>query len=296
MATNTNYYVPAQSKLPIIASVTLLLLFFGFGNMLNALKDESSVSLPIILMILLGFSLLLVVVFFWFRVVIWESRNNMHSPLMDKSYRWGMGWFIYTEVMFFTTFFATLFYVRYLAVPWLSSEGNKTMNILLWPDFIGTWPLFETPDPTRFPGPDNIINPFHLPLLNTILLISSSFTLTWAHHALRAAKRQPLTYWLMATIGLGILFLYFQAIEYIDAYKELGLTFDSGIYGNTFFILTGFHGAHVTLGTIMLLTMLGRVLSGHFSAQNHFAFEATAWYWHFVDVVWIGLFLFVYIL
>ncbi len=295
MTTNTNYYVPPQSKLPIIASLTLLLTFFAFGTMLNAMKAESSIAFSSILMTV-GTVLLMVVVFFWFRVVVWESRNKMHGSLMDKSYRWGMGWFIFTEVMFFATFFGTLFYARYLSVPWLSSEGYKNMNVLLWPNFIGSWPLFETPDQSKFQGPEGLINPFHLPLLNTIILVTSSFTLTWAHHALREGNRQVLKYWLMATIALGILFLYFQATEYVEAYKELGLTFASGIYGNTFYILTGFHGAHVTLGTIMLITMLARIMKGHFNAQNHFAFEATSWYWHFVDVVWIGLFLFVYIL
>ena len=157
-------------------------------------------------------------------------------------------------------------------------------------------PYLKPPTNLSFKDLKDLSILFIYPLLNTIILVTSSFTLTWAHHALREGNRQVLKYWLMATIALGILFLYFQASEYVEAYKELGLTFASGIYGNTFYILTGFHGAHVTLGTIMLITMLARIMKGHFNAQNHFAFEATSWYWHFVDVVWIGLFLFVYIL
>ena len=254
-----------------------------------------TLSWPLVL-IALGAVLMIVVVFYWFRIVVWESHHDMHSGLMDKSYRLSMFWFIYSEVMFFASFFGALFYVRYLGIPWLSSEGDKAMNIILWPDFIGSWPLFETPDPSRFPGPDDIINPLQVPLLNTILLVSSSFTLTWAHHALRENKRNALKYWMMGTIALGLLFLFFQVEEYIEAYSELNLTFSSGIYGNLFFLLTGFHGAHVTLGTIMLITMLVRIIRGHFTPTKHFAFEATAWYWHFVDVVWIGLFFFVYIL
>ena len=292
---SSNYYVPAQSKMPMVASFALLVMMFSFGHILNAKTYEYSNALPTVLMVVGALSLIAVVVY-WFRIVIWENRNDMHSGLMDKSYRWSMGWFIYTEVMFFATFFGALFYVRFLAVPWLSSEGDKAMNILLWPDFIATWPLFETPDNQNIPGPKAIIDPLKVPLLNTIILITSSFTLTWAHHALRTGKRIALRNWLAVTILLGILFLFFQVEEYIEAYTELDLKFDSGIYANTFFMLTGFHGLHVTLGTVMLITMLGRVMKGHFTTDNHFAFEASSWYWHFVDVVWIGLFLFVYIL
>lgn len=295
MASDTNYYVPAQSKLPLVAAIFMFLLFFGLGNLLNSNTYDYNFSWPIIL-VGGGLILLLISVFYWFKIVVWESMSNMHSAQMDRSYRLSMSWFIYTEVMFFGAFFGAMFYVRYFAIPWLSSEGDGAMNVLLWPEFIGTWPLFQTPNPELVKGPDAIIPPLGVPLLNTILLVTSSFTLTWAHHALRAGNRKALTYWLMATIALGLLFLFFQVEEYIVAYTELGLTFDSGIYGNLFFLLTGFHGAHVTLGTIMIITMLLRVMKGHFTSDKHFAFEATAWYWHFVDVVWIGLFIFVYII
>jgi cytochrome c oxidase subunit 3 len=126
--------------------------------------------------------------------------------------------------------------------------------------------------------------------------VSSSVTITLAHHALKKNKRGPLKAWLAATILLGAAFLFFQVEEYIEAYTELGLTLGSGIYGATFFMLTGFHGAHVTLGTIILIVMLVRITRGHFDADQHFGFEAAAWYWHFVDVVWLGLFVFVYVL
>ena len=273
----------------------MFILLFGSGMFLNALRADSAAAVLTFLPAV-GFLFLVGVVFYWFRVVIWESRRGMHEGKLDLSYRWGMMWFIFTEVMFFVAFFGVLFYVRFLAVPWLSGEGDKAATVLLWPDFIGTWPLFENPDPAAFPGPDNLINPLHVPLLNTILLVSSSFTVTWAHHALKENKRQALIAWLVFTIFLGILFLYFQAAEYVEAYGELNLRLDSGIYGSTFFMLTGFHGAHVTLGTVMLIVILCRILAGHFTPRKHFGFEAVSWYWHFVDVVWIGLFLFVYIL
>ncbi|MCW8847588.1 MAG: cytochrome c oxidase subunit 3, partial [Sedimenticola sp.] len=133
-----------------------------------------------------------------------------------------------------------------------------------------------------------------IPAINTLLLLSSGATITWAHWGLKLNNQKTLVRGLIATITLGLLFVVFQAYEYIHAYEELNLTLRSGIYGSTFYMLTGFHGFHVSMGAIMLMSILGRSLKGHFSAHNHFAFEAVAWYWHFVDVVWLGLFIFVY--
>lgn len=147
-----------------------------------------------------------------------------------------------------------------------------------------------------FVPPKEVIDPWHLPLINTVLLVSSSVTVTIAHHALKKGHRGALKLWLAATILLGVAFLALQAMEYHEAYTELGLTLGSGIYGATFFMLTGFHGAHVTIGTVILFVMLMRILRGHFDAEHPFGFEAASWYWHFVDVVWVGLFVFVYVL
>jgi cytochrome c oxidase subunit 3 len=150
------------------------------------------------------------------------------------------------------------------------------------------------PDNVKFAGPSEVIPATGLPAWNTAILLTSSVTVTFAHHALRAGHRKPLIMWLAATVILGCIFLVLQAEEYIHAYTELGLTMGSGIYGSTFFMLTGFHGFHVTMGTTMLFIILIRSIKGHFTAEKHFAFEAVAWYWHFVDVVWLGLFIFVY--
>ncbi|MBX9713184.1 MAG: cytochrome c oxidase subunit 3, partial [Pseudomonadaceae bacterium] len=234
--------------------------------------------------------------FGWFGAVIKESRAGLYSAQMDRSFRWGMSWFIFSEVMFFAAFFGALFYVRTFAGPWLGGDGAKGVANMLWPNFEYVWPLLQTPDPKLFPAPKEVIDPWHLPLLNTVLLVSSSVTLTIAHHALKHGKRALLKAWLALTIVLGVTFLGFQAVEYVEAYRELGLTLGSGIYGSTFFMLTGFHGAHVTLGTVMLAVMLVRILRGHFDAEHQFGFEAASWYWHFVDVVWIALFVFVYVL
>ena len=290
-----NYYVPAQSKWPIIATLGLLISLYGVGTWFNDLSaNREGSNGPLIFFV--GGLFLAYMLFGWFGNVIKESRSGMYSPQMDRSFRWGMSWFIFSEVMFFAAFFGVLFYVRTWAGPWLGGEGDKGIANMLWPGFEYSWPLLNTPDPKLYPTPSGIIDAWGLPLLNTVLLVSSSFTLTFAHHALRKNQRKPLTLWLALTLILGAAFLVFQAEEYVHAYTELGLTLGSGIYGATFFMLTGFHGAHVTLGAIMLTVMLVRVMRGHFSPEHHFGFEAAAWYWHFVDVVWIGLFTFVYVL
>ena len=207
-----------------------------------------------------------------------------------------MGWFIFSEVMFFAGFFGALFYARVIAVPWLGGEGDKAISNMLWEGFTAHWPLLTTPDMERFPGASSTINAWGLPFINTILLVTSSITLTIAHHKLREQMKSKTLLWLGLTLLLGVIFLVVQIYEYGHAMNDLGLTLNSGIYGSTFFMLTGFHGAHVTLGAIMLFVMFMRVRKDHFTPNDHFGFEAAAWYWHFVDVVWLLLFVFVYVL
>lgn len=296
MSAESSYYVPAQSRWPIVATIGLFLTLVGAGSVMNASSAGESTGMSW-LMFMVGALIMAYMLFGWFGHVIHESRAGMYSPQMDRSFRWGMSWFIFSEVMFFAAFFGALFYVRVFSVPWIGGEGsNATTGELLWPEFEATWPLMTNPDPEAFPGPSALISPWGIPLLNTALLVTSSVTITIAHHALKDGAREKLALWLAATIGLGVVFLYFQGYEYVHAYNDLDLTLASGIYGTTFFLLTGFHGAHVTLGTLMLIIMFFRVRKGHFNKENHFGFEATAWYWHFVDVVWLGLFFLVYIL
>jgi len=183
-------------------------------------------------------------------------------------------------------------------VPWLG--GDSVTNIFLWPDFQAVWPLLTTPDmsvtglESKYMAIKEVIPAWGIPAWNTAILLSSGATVTFAHWALKKGNRSALCWWLAATVLLGFIFVYLQASEYGHAYHELDLTLKSGVYGSTFFMLTGFHGFHVTMGATMLLVILIRSTKGHFSAHNHFAFEAVAWYWHFVDVVWLGLFVFVY--
>jgi len=204
-----------------------------------------------------------------------------------------MMWFIFSEIMFFAAFFGALFYAREFSLPWLSGDGDGALtNQFLWEGFTAGWP---SAGPAELGGSFQTIPAWGLPLINTLILLASGVTITIAHHALKAGHRRSLLVWLGATVLLGTIFLYYQGVEYVHAYQDLNLTLGSGIYGSTFFMLTGFHGMHVFLGTLMLAIIWLRCLKGHFSKDHHFGFEAVAWYWHFVDVVWLGLFLFVYV-
>ncbi|AOY89368.1 cytochrome c oxidase subunit 3 [Marinobacter salinus] len=295
MADNQSYYVPEQSKWPIIATVGLGVTLYGVASiMVNSNQGESTTGAWIMFMV--GAVIMAYMLFGWFGNVIREGREGLYSPQMDRSFRWGMSWFIFSEVMFFAAFFGALFYVRVFAVPWLGGEGDRGSSAMLWDGFRSTWPLINNPSPEAYPGPKEVISAWGLPLMNTILLVTSSLTITVAHHALKAGNRAKTKLWLGATIALAVVFVFVQGYEYMHAYQDLSLTLQSGIYGSTFFMLTGFHGAHVILGTLMLIIMLIRIQKGHFTADNHFGFEAASWYWHFVDVVWLGLFVFVYII
>lgn len=285
------YYVPAQSPWPIVGAIALFLIALGAGNYVVALKNGSEGYAGWILVF--GIVTLLVMLIGWFHNQINESMNGLYSDQLGRSYRQGMAWFIFSEVMFFAAFFGALFYARVIAVPWLGGEpNNESTHAILWPNFEAIWPLTQTPSGET----TQAMGWLGLPLLNTIILLFSSITCHIAHTALENNKRVQLKWMLGLTVLLGAIFLTLQVEEYVHAYREMGLTLQSGVYGNTFYLLTGFHGMHVTLGTIMLLVIFLRILKGHFTPQHHFAFQAASWYWHFVDVVWVMLFFFVYIL
>lgn len=278
------YYVPHGTRWPILGSIGLFMLLGGAALMLTQSGIGRYVSV-------LGAIALIVMLFGWFGNVIRESERGAYNAQVDRSFRWGMSWFIFSEVVFFGVFFATLFYVRQLVVPWLAGEGNNFFtHFFLWDSFENSWPTAGPGESSNF----GVMEAWGIPALNTAILLSSGVTITVAHHMLREGKRVGVAVWLAATWLLGATFVSLQATEYVHAYTELGLRLDTGIYGATFFMMTGFHGLHVTLGTIMLIVIWLRVLRGHFTPEHHFAFEATAWYWHFVDIVWLGLFVFVY--
>ncbi|SDD83779.1 cytochrome c oxidase subunit 3 [Aquimonas voraii] len=281
------YYVPHSSPWPIVGAIGLFTTMLGVASWMDGAGWGMWVfyaGLAITLFMLSG----------WFADQINESVGGKYNSQVDRSFRMGMLWFIFSEVMFFAAFFGALFYARMFSVPWLGGEGaGAATHEFLWSTFDAAWP---TNGPAELNGSFQTIPAWGIPLLNTLLLLASGVTLTIAHHALKAGERGKILFWLAATVVLGAIFMYFQVYEYAHAYGDLNLKLSSGIYGSTFFMLTGFHGMHVTLGAIMLAVMWFRVAKGHFTKDNHFAFEAVAWYWHFVDVVWLILFMFVYVL
>ncbi len=284
-ASHDDYYVPHGTNWPIIGTIGLTTLFVGFSNYLNGNSTGTWIMLA-------GTAIVIYMLFRWFGEVIDESLSGKYSDQVDTSFRMSMGWFIFSEVMFFAAFFGALFYARVLSIPWLGGEGDGVMtNAVLWSGFEAAWP---TNGPAEVGGDFQIVGAWGIPAINTLILLTSGVTVTFAHWALKQGNNSKTTLWLAATVALGFIFVGLQAYEYQHAWQDLNLTLGSGIYGSTFYMLTGFHGLHVTIGAIMLFVTMLRSAKGHFTPHNHFAFEAAAWYWHFVDVVWLGLFIFVY--
>tara|TARA_B100000686_G_scaffold97838_2_gene104736 strand:+ start:29308 stop:30174 length:867 start_codon:yes stop_codon:yes gene_type:complete len=280
-----SYYIPHGTRWPFLSSIALAVLFVGLSNYLNGVSGG-------MIMMFTGLALLFIMMYGWFGEVIQESEAGTYNSQVDISFRWGMAWFIFSEVMFFAAFFGALYYARELSLPWLGGEGAKTpTKLILWPHFENIWP---SNGPANLGGDFTVMRAAGIPAINTLILLTSGLTVTWAHHGLKEQKRNQLIWGLVATVTLGFLFVGLQAYEYMHAYTDLNLKLTTGIYGSTFFMLTGFHGFHVTLGATMLVVILFRCINGHFTKENHFGFEAVAWYWHFVDVVWLGLFVFVY--
>jgi len=280
------YFIPQPSRHPALVATAMLLIIFGAAEWVNGASWGR-------FFVFGGLALWAVVIFQWFRQAIGESEGKLYSDRVDVSFRWSMSWFIFSEVMFFGAFFGALYWARAHALPML---GNLEHQIL-WPDFKAVWPS-SAPGMTASPAgtvePFTVIGPWPLPTLNTALLLTSGVTLTIAHHALLANQRAKTIFWMWITVALGLSFICVQAYEYMHAYRDLNLKLSSGIFGSTFFMLTGFHGFHVFVGMLMLTFITLRIMKGHFTPERHFGFEGAAWYWHFVDVVWLGLYLLVY--
>jgi cytochrome c oxidase subunit 3 len=283
LAQTDKYYLPQPSLWPIIGSVALLLMAVGGTMTMREINNGGWVLFA-------GLAVLFFMMFGWFREVIRDSEAGRYNQQVDASFRWSMSWFIFSEVMFFAAFFGALFYTRVLSVPWLG-EGDTMQQ--LWPTFRADWPT-AGPGLTAEGLQFTPMGAWGIPAINTLLLLSSGVTVTWAHWGLKKGNRMQLIAGLALTVALGATFLGLQVYEYHHAYTEMGLTLGAGVYGATFFMLTGFHGFHVLVGTTMLIVMLLRSIAGHFTPDHHFAFEAVSWYWHFVDVVWVLLFILVY--
>jgi len=280
------YFVPGPSRHPVLAAVGLFFVILGAGQWVNG-HQWGAYSL------MFGLLWWAFVLQQWFREAIRESETGLYSARIDTSFRWSMSWFIFSEVMFFGAFFGALYWTRVHSVPNLGSIDNA----LLWPDFKAAWPSSvagATASPAGTIEPFGTMGPFWLPTINTALLLTSGITLTIAHHALRANQRGKTIAFMWLTVLLGVTFLFVRGYEYHHAYSELNLKLSSGVYGSTFFMLTGFHGFHVFVGMLMLLFITLRLMRGHFTPDRHFGFEGAAWYWHFVDVVWLGLYIVVY--
>src|SRR3989440_2831226 len=238
LSQSNRYYVPQPSTWPIFGSFALLSMAMGAASWFNGVSWGK-------FLVFAGLAVLFYMLAGWFSQVVHESEGGQYNKQVDTSFRWGMGWFIFSEVMFFGAFFGALFYMRVIAVPDL---GQLESQQLIWPGFKPTWP-------TAGPGITEQFTPMEaigIPALNTLILLTSGATVTWAHWGLLKNNRSQLIWGLVLTVILGILFLSFQAYEYIHAYSELNLKLTMGAYGSTFFILTGFHGFHVTVCTIML--------------------------------------------
>jgi len=280
------YFVPEPSRHPAFAAFGLFWVILGAAQWINGFGWGKYA-------VLFGFAWLFGVLYQWFRDSIRESEAGRYGRKVDLSFRWSMSWFIFSEVMFFGAFFTALWWLRSHSVPALGGVDNA----LLWPDFKAVWPT-QAPGTTASPAgiiePFQVMTPFWLPTINTALLLSSGVTLTIAHHLLREDHRSRAIAFMWATVLLGATFVAVQGYEYFHAYTELNLKLSSGAYGSTFFMLTGFHGFHVIVGMLMLLFITLRLMKGHFTPERHFGFEGAAWYWHFVDVVWLGLYTLVY--
>ncbi|MEM7303745.1 MAG: cytochrome c oxidase subunit 3 [Pseudomonadota bacterium] len=276
-AKNHDYHILDPSPWPLIGSIGALLMAFGGIGWMRYLKEEELNLLGINIaspwLFFIGLLIVLYTMFAWWSDTVKESHEGHHTRVVSLHLRYGMIMFIASEVMFFVAWFWAFFDA--------SLFPDEAVQAARVEHTGGTWP----------PQGIEVIDPLHLPLFNTVTLLLSGTTVTWAHHALLHDDRQGLKWGLILTVALGVIFTAVQAYEYAVA----PFAFAGSIYGSTFFMATGFHGFHVLIGTIFLIVCLIRALKGHFTSKQHFGFEAAAWYWHFVDVVWLFLFFAVYI-
>lgn len=259
-----DYHMVEPSPWPIIGSISAFIMTAG-----AVLWMHGGTAIPMGI----GFLGVLYTMFGWWRDMVREGHQGFHTPVVEIAFRYGMILFIASEVMFFVAWFWAFFDA--------SLFSGEAINYSRFEFTGGEWP----------PKGIESLDPWHLPLLNTLILLTSGTTVTWAHHALLEDDRQGLKWGLACTVVLGALFSMCQAYEYMHAHFD----FSGNIYGATFFMATGFHGFHVIVGTLFLLVCLLRALGGDFTPKKHFGFEAAAWYWHFVDVVWLFLFTFIYV-
>ena len=272
-----DYHIIDPSPWPFIGSVGALVMAIGGVAWMQYTKGNEfhllglNIATPWLFFI--GVAIVLYTMFGWWSDTIKEGREGHHTKVVSLHLRYGMIMFIASEVMFFAAWFWAFF------------------DASLFPGEVAQFARAEYTGGIWPPKGIEVLNPFHLPLYNTIILLLSGTTVTWAHHALLHNDRKGLVNGLALTVGLGVLFSIVQAYEYVHA----PFNFRDSIYGATFFMATGFHGFHVFIGTVFLIVCLLRAMRGDFTPKAHFGFEAAAWYWHFVDVVWLFLFASIYV-
>ncbi|MGD9981058.1 MAG: cytochrome c oxidase subunit 3 [Hyphomonadaceae bacterium] len=286
-----DYHLVNPSPWPFIGSIGALLAAVGAVVLMRGISPNAEdffLGKGHWTLFLAGFGILIVTCIGWWSDVIKESRGGDHTPVVDIGLRYGMILFIASEVMFFVAWFWMFFELA------IFHEHRAAWVVPTWDEATAqAWANWPPPHVETF-------DPFHLPLMNTLILLLSGTTVTWAHHALQTGDRNGARNGLILTVLLGMLFTYIQfGVEYPEAGFAFGNQGDvttANVYGSSFFMATGFHGAHVIIGTIFLAVCLLRVLAGQFTPTKHFGLEAAAWYWHFVDVVWLFLFTFVYVM
>ncbi|PKQ06601.1 MAG: cytochrome c oxidase subunit 3 [Alphaproteobacteria bacterium HGW-Alphaproteobacteria-11] len=263
-AKHHDYHLVDPSAWPIVGAIGAFILAIGAVTWMHGSPAWA---------MLIGFAIVFYTMFGWWRDVVREAHKGDHTPVVQLHLRYGMILFIASEVMFFVAWFWAFFDASLFAGEEIQAARVEFTG--------GSWP----------PQGVEVFDPWHLPLINTLILLTSGTTVTWAHHALLHDDRKGLVQGLALTVALGLIFTAVQAYEY----QHAAFSFAGSIYGSTFFMATGFHGFHVIVGTIFLIVCLLRAMKGHFTAKQHFGFEAAAWYWHFVDVVWIFLFFAIYV-
>jgi len=286
-----DYHLVNPSPWPFVASIGAFIAAVGAVVLMRGLTAEEGsffFSKGQWTLFAVGMGILVITCIGWWGDVIKESRQGDHTPVVDIGLRYGMILFIASEVMFFVAWFWMFFELAIF-------HGHRADWI------VPTWDAATTAAWANWPPPHvETFDPFHLPLMNTLILLLSGTTVTWAHHALQTGDRNGARNGLILTVLLGILFSYIQfAVEYPEAgfaFGNQGDVTNANVYGSSFFMATGFHGFHVVIGTIFLAVCLLRVIAGQMTPQKHFGLEAAAWYWHFVDVVWLFLFTFVYVM
>ncbi len=292
MADHGTYYVPEHSSRPIMTAIGLF--FLGLGAIF--LTEEPHVGLVLAGM---GAVIIVITLFLWFRDVVIESRKGLHDDQMDRTYRWGMFWFLFAQFMLMGGFFGTLVYASTVVLPTLSGTSgvaNHLTHLLLWPNFSSQWPPLQTPNPQEFIGPHHIVTAWGWPAINTLLMLISVITLAIAHHSMNKRGHNKLfNICLIITFIIGIIVAVVQFDSIISAASHYGITLGSGIYGSFFMMIHVLVFLNIFISLLILLFLIPRCWLGHFNQQRHFAIDAISWLWYFSGAMWLITFILVYL-